>query len=235
MLVLRDWRRFDWWRGLCLALVLVVLVGGKFDRALANAVFYDPTRGWLGAGSGAWWAHGIIHSGGRWLVRVVVLAALALWAASFVLPGVEPWRRELTFIVVGMFAVILITGLLKRTTNIDCPWSLEGFGGTRPYITLFGDRPDALPHAACFPGAHSGSGFALLALYFALRERARRWAIAALVATLIVGATFAIGQEARGAHFLSHDVASAVLAWLVLVGLDAWLLAPRQRYRRAIE
>ena len=95
-------------------------------------------------------------------------------------------------------------------TNVDCPWDLAGFGGDRPYVGLFGESSRLSTARACFPGAHSSSGFALLSFYFALRDaRARAGALALLAAALLVGAVFSIGQEARGAHFLSHDLASA--------------------------
>jgi hypothetical protein len=32
-----------------------------------------------------------------------------------------------------------------------------------------------------------------------------------------VGLLFAFGQEARGAHFISHDLASAFIVWITLV------------------
>jgi membrane-associated PAP2 superfamily phosphatase len=40
----------------------------------------------------------------------------------------------------------------------------------------------------------------------------------------VIGIIFAIGQEARGAHFLSHDLTSALVVWVVLLGLDRALL-----------
>ena len=224
MLVLQDWRRLVWWPGIALTLTLTLLLAGGFDRAIAQALFYSESSGWLGAGAGDWWAHRLIHGAGRWMVRGIAAAAIVSFAASFFVARLRPWRRELTYLVVGLIAVIAIAGLLKRVTNIDCPWSLAGFGGEYPYVSIFGDRPDDLPPAACFPGAHSSSGFALMAFFFALRNRARRAARVALALSLVVGVTFAIGQEARGAHFLSHDLASATLAWALLVGLYSRML-----------
>jgi membrane-associated PAP2 superfamily phosphatase len=116
----------------------------------------------------------------------------------------------------------LAVGILKEVTNIDCPWDLTGFGGTHPYVHLFADRPDDLPHAACFPGAHSSSGFALMAFYFALRERRRSAALSALTIAIAVSAVFSFGQEARGAHFVSHDLWSAFVVWFVQLALYAW-------------
>ena len=205
------------------------------DRAVARALFYHPAaQGWIGSGAGDWWAHDLIHSGGRWLVRCIAAAALACWALSFHVPRLAPWRRQALYVFAGMVLVTLTVGLLKVLTDVDCPWDLEGFGGTRPYVSLFADRPDYLPAARCFPGAHSSSGFALMAIYFVLRERSPRWSRAAFLFAVAVGAVFSIGQQARGAHFLSHDLTSAALSWGILATLHARMFAAGWRTAPAV-
>jgi len=118
-----------------------------------------------------------------------------------------------------MALVPRIVGGLKTITNADCPWDIAGFGGTRLYLEWYLSRPAALPHAACFPGAHSSSAFALFALYFLWREPQPQRARVALVGVLVLGALFSFAQQSRGAHFLSHDLASALIAWLICLGL----------------
>ena len=227
MLVLREWRRLIWWPGLAFVAVFAILEIGQFDRTIANAFFYRPGAGWLGEGAGDWWARDVIHQGGRWLPRCVATLAGVGWLASFGVAALKPWRRELLYVFCGMALVIGLVGGLKELTNVDCPWDLAGFGGTNPYVPLFGDRPNGLKHAACFPAAHSSSGFALLAIYFALRGRLPRAARIAFWAALAIGVTFAFAQEARGAHFFSHDFTSAALAWLILAWMYSAMLAPK--------
>jgi membrane-associated PAP2 superfamily phosphatase len=123
-----------------------------------------------------------------------------------------------------MLLATLIVGGLKAVTNVDCPWDLAGFGGHNDYFALFADRPDALKRAQCFPGAHASSGFALFCFYFVFRDRSRRLARWMLAAAITVGIAFSIGQEARGAHFLSHDLTSAAIVWFVQLGLYAWFI-----------
>ena len=226
MLILRDWRSHVLWPTVIAAAVYAVFVLTPVDRTIAQAFFYDPVGGWLGAGAGDWWAHRILHSAGRWLVRGIALAALLCWLASFRVAWLAGWRREALYVFAGIVAATALVGLLKHVTNVDCPWNLSDFGGTRPYFPLFSDRPDYLPRAECFPGAHSSSGFALMSLYFALRDRRRKAAYVLLTAAIAIGIAFSVGQEARGAHFLSHDFVSAALVWFVLVALYEWLLTP---------
>jgi membrane-associated PAP2 superfamily phosphatase len=49
----------------------------------------------------------------------------------------------------------------------------------------------------------------------------------ALAGGLLIGTVFALGQQARGAHFLSHDLTSAAIVWYVLLGLYLVMFARR--------
>jgi membrane-associated PAP2 superfamily phosphatase len=225
------WTRHAWIPLILFVPLFIVIEWTNLDRILAHAMFYDPSVGrWLGGGSGDWWARGVIHDGGRWLARTVAGTALALWIASFLSLRMRHFRRTSGFVFLAMAASMLIVGGLKLVTDVDCPWDLLEFGGDRPYFGLFALRPHDLPRAQCFPGAHSSSGFALVAFYFLFRDRSLRAATGALIAACLVWAMFALGQEARGAHFLSHDLASLAIVWFVQLGVYARLLRqPHQR------
>ena len=54
------------------------------------------------------------------------------------------------------------------------------------------------------------------------RSLAPRWRAGCWRRAIAVGIAFSIGQEARGAHFLSHDLTSAAIVWFVQLGLYAW-------------
>lgn len=215
-----------------IAIALAAIWTFHWDDRIARALFYtgEPPR-WLGSGEGSWWAREIIHTGGRNVVRAIAGAALLFWIASLKVVALRPWRPTFGYVALSMIVATTLVGALKAVTNVDCPWDLADFGGTHPHIGIFADRPDDLPVAKCFPGAHSASGFALLCLYYVLRDRpgaARWWGLAV---GLAVGGVFAFGQEARGAHFLSHDLTGAVLVWIVVTLLYVWLrpVGPQQR------
>jgi membrane-associated PAP2 superfamily phosphatase len=65
-----------------------------------------------------------------------------------------------------------------------------------------------------------------MAGYFLLLGHRPQQARRALLAAILVGVVFSIGQQARGAHFLSHDLTSAAIAWFMLLALWRMLLAP---------
>jgi membrane-associated PAP2 superfamily phosphatase len=219
------WRLHAWYPLLAFVSCFGLLEVLSLDRVLAREWYFNIHTGqWLGAGPGAWWARDLLHTGGGWLVRGIGAMAFALWALSFTTPRLRDWRRPAGFVLLAMLLSTGIVGGLKAITNVDCPWDLIGFGGDNPYVALFAARPDALPHAQCFPGAHASSGFALVCFYFVWRDRSRRVAHWALAGAIAIGVTFSIGQEARGAHFLSHDLTAAAIVWFVQVGLYVWLL-----------
>lgn len=198
------------------ALIALALLDG--DRRLAQTFFFDAaTQSWLGAKS--FWATDLLHRGGRNLMRLVGVLAIVGWAASYRWASLKSHRRALGYLALCMAIVPLTVGALKETTNVDCPWSLQGLGGDRPVIHWYQDRPDELPRAACFPGAHSSSAFALFALYFLWLGSHPARARIALAGVFALGSLFSIAQQSRGAHFISHDLTSALIAWLICLAL----------------
>lgn len=207
-----------WWQHarvpLMLLVCLAVVSHSSLDTSIAHRYFYSVLdHAWVGANN--WWVNTVLHEGGRWFVRGIVASSLLLYVVTFVKPQWRELRRPSLFFTVAMVLALGVVGLLKVWTNVDCPWDLQEFGGRFPYVELFSHRPSALRHAQCFPAAHASSGYALMAVYFLVRERSATGARVGLTAGLLVGLMFGIAQQSRGAHFLSHDAWSACITWLV--------------------
>lgn len=200
-----------------------VLATTNLDIEITRAWAYDAAaHRFLGAGPGEWWAKNLIHSWGGFGVRLLGGVIVLGFLLSYLSARLRTWRRPAAYLLLAGGLALGSVGLLRAISNVDCPWSLDLFDGTRPYVHLLGDRPDSLPHARCFPGGHSSSGFALFAFYFLFAERRRAIALACLTGAVVVGGIFSIGQEARGAHFLSHDLWSAAFAWFSCLGVYAF-------------
>lgn len=220
-----------YWRHLRTPLAVFALIAALFaattlDIRIAHALFFDESRSqWLGAAS--WWTNELVHHDGTLLIRGVAALSLALWAATWLRPQWQAARRPALYFFVSMVLSVGVVGLLKTLTNVDCPRDLSEFGGTLPFIHLFEHRPASLRHARCFPAAHASSGYALLALYFVLRERSHRAACFGLAAGLGLGLVFGIAQQARGAHFISHDLWSAMIVWTVALSLYTFIFQAR--------
>lgn len=220
-----------YWRHLRAPLLVFVLLAAllastPLDISIAHALYFDEARSrWIGATS--WWTNELIHRDGAWLMRSVAALALGLWIATWLRSQLHDWRRPALYFFVSIVLSVGLVGLLKALTNVDCPRDLAEFGGAFPFIHLFEHRPEALRHARCFPAAHASSGYALLALYFVLRERSRIAARFGLAAGLAMGLVFGIAQQSRGAHFVSHDVWSAMLVWTVSLTLYTFAFKAR--------
>jgi membrane-associated PAP2 superfamily phosphatase len=222
-----------WWRYMRWPLVLFVPLAILFavtelDVSIANALFFDDVhRRWIGAHN--FWIESVFHDGGRWTIRGVVAAGIAVRLVTF---RCERWRSigrsSLYFVVAGVLGIAIV-GLLKTITNVDCPWDLDLYGGRFPLVRLFADRPDALRMGHCFPAAHASSGYALVTLYFAFREWSEMLARLGLAFGLVCGIVFGLAQQSRGAHFISHDLWSAFLIWLTAVSVYTFAFAMQLR------
>lgn len=210
-------RRHFWLPLVLTAALVAVFAATDLDRELAAAWAWDPAAQHF-IGRDSLLANSILHRGGRNAIWAIGLACLIGWVVTSG-SGHSGLRRAFGFSFCALALSIGVVAGLKQVTNVDCPWDLRGFGGNRPYVHLFADRPDNLPTAKCFPAAHSASGFALFALYFGFRNTHRRIALASLAVALFAGGVFGLAQQARGAHFLSHDLTSALLTWFVCLGL----------------
>jgi membrane-associated PAP2 superfamily phosphatase len=220
-----------YWRHLRLPLLWFALLAPVFattplDEIVAHGLFFDEARSqWIGANS--WWTNDLLHHDGTLLIRALAAGCLLLWSATWVRPQWRELRRPALYFFLSLGLSVGVVGLLKAVTNVDCPRDLSEFGGAFPFIHLFADRPDALRHARCFPAAHASSGYALVALYFALRERSRWASRLGLAAGLVTGLIFGFAQQSRGAHFVSHDVWSAWLVWTVSLSLYTFAFKAR--------
>ncbi|MBM0105908.1 phosphatase PAP2 family protein [Steroidobacter sp. S1-65] len=216
-----------YWRHLRTPLALFAILAPLFavstaDLAIAHALFFDESRSrWIGATS--WWTNELIHRDGAWLIRTIAALALSLWAATWLAPQWRAARRPALYFFVSVVLSVGLVGLLKALTNVSCPRELAEFGGAFPYLHLFEHRPVGLGHGRCFPAAHASSGYSLLALYFMLRERSARAASIALASAVALGLTFGLAQQSRGAHFMSHDMWSAMIVWTVALSLYSFV------------
>jgi len=152
-----------------------------------------------------------------WLFAVLGHSALkyfavGVWCALLVVAAAAPrWRRPALHAWLGIALAAFAVAGLRELSAHSCPWDLAQFGGTAQWFPVFGE----------VPAAHASTGFALFALYFALRDLQPRLARWALAAAWVLGLTAAAVQVARGAHFASHALWTAWIAWALNVGLYA--------------
>ncbi len=218
-------QRLHLWVPLGGALLLIALLQAGGDRTLADAL--------VRLEGGAWtWRHAPwlelgVHRAGRATSIGAWLALAVGFAATIRREACHRWHAPTGYVLVSVLLATLAVSTLKAVTNVDCPWDLVRYGGDHRWIGLFDARPGEWSRARCFPAGHASAGYAWLSLYFAALQSAPRLRWVALGTALAAGLVFGLGQQLRGAHFASHDVASALVCWLVALGLwRAWPWSP---------
>lgn len=175
-----------------------------------------------------WALASLMHEGGKALSWVLVLGMLAaVW-----LP-MGPWRRlsrpERWQLLLSVLAAVGAVTLLKKFSLTSCPWDLRVFGGVAEHVShwRWGVADGGPGH--CFPAGHASAAFGFVGGWFVWRRHsaafARRWLMAAVVAGLVLG----VGQQLRGAHFLSHTLWSGWACWMAGWAVDMAMTGRRRR------
>ncbi|MDL2267784.1 phosphatase PAP2 family protein [Desulfovibrio sp. OttesenSCG-928-G15] len=200
---------------LLLALVVCMESYSGMDVALQNLWFEQSSGEWFIPQATHQEYRGIFYGGAKRGISIIA----GICALLLVIGLVRKAQRHVIFpcllLLLSLAAVPASVGVGKKITNVRCPEELAVYGGTFPYERVLEcKRTNAAPGkpGRCFPAGHASGGFALMALYFCLR---RRWL--GLGIGLSAGWIMGIYQMLRGEHFLSHTLATMVLAWLLIL------------------
>lgn len=135
-----------------------------------------------------------------------------------------PWARRHIWFVLFCVAIIPATvGFMKSRSDLYCPWAIDRYGGDRPHLRFFDLLPADYPPdcGRCFPAGHASGGFALVGLYYLSDSRRGRWI--GLAIGMTAGWVMGMYQMLKGAHFLSHTVATMLIA-LAIAQVLAWVM-----------
>ncbi len=220
------------WHELAFVLILTFVITWPMQRAGVDLWLADHLFRWQGnawQARDAWWSSTLLHAGGRNLAILAWLTAGGVWIASRRRPRLTRWRAPLGYLLTSVALSSILLWLWKRASGVDCPWDLLRYGGTRIYLAPFSGESAGEPAGTCFPAAHAAVAYAWLALWFALAGVRPHWRLPALFGVLAIGVSFGFMQQLRGAHFLSHDIWSLALCWLVAATLARFWPWPAPR------
>ena len=174
--------------------------------------FYDASRN-LWPYKSYWLTSDLLHTEGKDFVVAIAGMILVVFILSFFIKGLFRYRKSSAYLLIASLSGPFLVALGKHYTHIYTPWDLSIFGGTQPYIRIFDMVPVGAKVGHAFPAGHSSGGFAFFSLYFLALEYKPALRYYGLCFALLIGFTFGITQQVRGAHFLSHDFFSLVVCW----------------------
>ena len=197
---------------------------------LASALYFMGGDAWwadrLYAWEGGRWAFRsafipdqLIHKAGRDASAAAWICVVATWIVARAHPRLAHLRRPLAYLALSVLLATTLVAWFKTWSNMDCPWDLLRYGGQRPYVELLHLRPIGLTRGACFPAGHASAGYAWMALYFFFLMARPQWRWWGLAAGAGAGLLFGISQQLRGAHFISHDLWTAMICWATALAL----------------
>lgn len=195
----------------------------KADQYLADTIYRFEGNTWQLRN--ALITETVIHKGGKYFSIALAVCVLAMLCASYLTSGLGSWRYRLRYLFVASVIGSLMVSIGKAISNISCPWDFERYGGSLNYLSLM-EQLWVRNGSHCFPAGHASAGFAWVAIYFVGLHTNSIWRWWGLGFGLGLGLIFGVSQQLRGAHFLSHDVWSFGVCWMVSLIFYHLLLKP---------
>lgn len=167
-----------------------------------------------------WFAAVFMH---QWVKGILIGLGLILFASmainqAFALDRFIPATLRTLYVVILSYALVpLVVGVLKSHSIHSCPWSLERYGGSAPYLRLFDALPAGVAAGHCFPAGHASSALWLAAFAIFWLPGRRKTAALVFFAGSIPGLMLGWVQQMRGAHFLTHTLWAMWISSLVIL------------------
>ena len=191
----------------------LALTYSGLDHAIAGAIF-DYLGGQWSLRNNAVLEVGF-HQFGKYVSIIGWFACIFLFVHNRDEGFATPRQKALLLLIISIITTTTIASTLKGVTHMDCPWDLTLFGGGKVYVPLLErDLLNSSP-GRCFPAGQASAGYAWIALYFAALLYKPELRREGLAIGLAFGMLLGAAQQIRGAHFLSHDLTTAWIAWTV--------------------
>lgn len=208
------------WLALFISFLVILAIGQFTSIDLAIEDYYYDSLLNIFPWEKSWFAKDLMHG----YVKNVIIKSGYLLYLFVLLDIVFRWRWlspfiriRLRFVAIASFFVPFIVRGIQQFWVLHCPWNVDRYGGTEPFLRLLDFAPAGIKISHCFPAGHATVGLWLASLcIFWLPDNpkvARRVFFSGLGVGLFMGWV----QQMRGAHFLFHTLWSAWFASLIIV------------------
>lgn len=157
--------------------------------------------------------------------------SFALFCGSYLIEKWIPWRKASLYVfLVSLVGIVFIVHFaFKDHWGRPRPRQTIEFGGKQPFREFYNPYFGNPIKSKSFPCGHCSGGFYFFALIFVGRRFNIRWLYySGIFLTLILGFSLSLSRIAQGGHFLSDDIASALIMWLTALFLD-WAMFSKKR------
>ncbi len=205
-----------------LALILLLEYYTNWDTDLQNRFYDAENHRWMINPEKHKQLSIFFYQGLKNILIASGIFCLGYLGASVKYASLKTNRKAiLTFLLCIIFVPLIVAGA-KYITNVYCPYQLDIYNGSYPFVRIIADYPDGFIQpkpGRCFPAGHATAGFAFMALFYCFKNM--RYRVAGLFLGILLGWTAGIYQMMRGQHFLSHTFFSMVASFLVIMLINA--------------
>ena len=157
-----------------------------------------------------WWLEKFIHI----YIKYTIITFVIFFYIFIIYKNQKKSKKSILISLFVTILIPLIISLLKKLSAHACPWDLTLYGGTQELISWWQYAPHTF--GRCFPAGHAAAGLCIMGIsiiFYCINDikKARFFYVFGIIAGLLLG----LAQQARGAHFLSHTLASIYIACVI--------------------
>jgi len=185
-----------------------------FDQWLADWIYRLEGARW--SLKNAYLLTHVMHVGGRNLSILAALLLILMMVLSFFVKALFSYRKVLLFLLTSIAVSSILVALAKHYLALSCPWEFSNYGGELEYLSRW-SQLWVRNGKGCFPAGHASAGYVWISVFFAGHFLKATWRWYSLIVPTVIGLIFGVGQQLRGAHFISDDVWTFAICWMVSV------------------
>lgn len=208
-----------WWMLIISAFVILLI--GEFTQIdlMIEDYYYDSTLKTF-PWKNTWFAKILMHV----YVKNLILGFGFLLYSILLIDMFKPlmimnnWSRlRLKFVALASIIIPLTLSVLKKYSVLHCPWDVDRYNGSAPFLKLLDYVPKGLDAGACFPAGHASTGLWLASLCIFWLPTNPTKATYVFAMGLFTGFILGWVQQMRGAHFLFHTLWSMWIASFIIL------------------
>ncbi|MBD3307783.1 phosphatase PAP2 family protein [candidate division KSB3 bacterium] len=202
-----------------LAVLTVMFRVTELDLTLQH-LFFVEGHGWVYKDLSVCRA---IYTYGPLPAILLAVGALLGLVGSWRIRRFVPYRKAFIFVILLMLLGpgLVVNAVFKQQWGRPRPRTVDEFGGPQPFLYVWQKGEAGAGHS--FASGHASMGFFLVAPYFLLRRRSRRWALTFLATGIGAGVLIGVTRMVQGGHFASDVIWAGGFVYLVGAGLASLL------------